>query len=144
MTIGSASIAKLYSRDAASSTSGYQCQSSAEAASSGDVLERLGRHIQTYVSIAGHKNEKDVSRQKGGLMSFRCQYYPRVSSRMSLSRAMYALRSAGKIFIRPRWKGEVSLYLRQTRSAQPVFHGRVCAHRRSLLGFAGNERSQSA
>ena len=44
--------------------------------------------IQTYVSILERRDGKDVPRQKeGGFMSFqRCQYYPRISSRTSLSR----------------------------------------------------------
>jgi len=54
---------------------------------SGDMYERMYRRIQTYVSILKRRDGKDVPRQKEDFMSFqRCQYYPRVSSRTSLSR----------------------------------------------------------
>lgn len=120
-----------------------QCQSSTDAAWSSDVYERLSRHIQTYVSIAEHKDGKDVSRQKEDLMSFqRCQYYPRVLSRNESF--------ASDIRASFRWKNIYSTAMERrnlpilVRDRRTVSRGRVCAHQRSLLGFAANEKPQSA
>lgn len=57
---------------------------------------QINTYKHVYVSIAGRKDGEDVSRQKEGLM-------PILSSSLveNESFATYALRSAGKIFIRP-------------------------------------------
>lgn len=123
------------------STSGYQ--SSTETTRASDIYER--RHIQTYVSILKRKNGEKMS---PGRRKVSCRFNDANIILESLQERVFRDIRASfcwkNIYSTTMERGEVSLYLWQTRSAQSVFRDRVCAHRWPLFGFAGNEKSQSA
>lgn len=91
-----------------------------------DTYKRM--RIRRTSAIA--KENERLSRHKG-LMSFRCRY-PEVRRE---TRVTYGLRSAGKIFIRPRWKGDLSPSRRTCTAQQPAFRGRVCSGAATPFGI---------